>query len=195
MQYSKDSSQRDQIRVLFPELDGRRKACDRYQKIPDKCTCCVFSKELGNWIGHLPGELEEGRRICEERGLKGCMDHLIEIRQLPYGGHSSKCNFHPTRGYNTCSYKPLDCRLYPIFPKKINLKTLEIEWIVGIKCPMKADEVLKTIIEWYPRILRLCIEKPELVKWFEKTAKGYKGYVDVETKGKCNSDNDRRAER
>lgn len=182
MNYSKNSLGLDQIRVLFPEVDGRRMECDRYQKILGLCTCCKFSKKLGNWIGHLPSELEEARRICEERGLKDYMKHLIEIEELPQGGHSSRCNFHPSQGHNVCLCKPLDCRMYPIFPKRINLETLEIEWIVGIKCPMRMDEIRKTIIVWYPRILKLCLERPELVKWFEETAKGYKGYVEIEKK-------------
>lgn len=179
---SKKSSKIRQVRVLFPEIDGKKLACERYQRIPGLCKCCEFSEELGNWIAHLPGELEEARRICEEKGLKGYLDHIVEVKKLPQGGYSSKCNFHPTQGRNVCPYKPLDCRMYPVFPKKINLETLRIQWIVGVKCPMNIEEIQEVIIEFYPLILKLCLERPELVKWFEETAKGFKGYVDFDKK-------------
>ncbi len=154
--------------LLYTEIKGKMLECQEEIK-KGNCTCCIFSKESGEYISLVPGEWEDI--------LKAGASHQFEIvkNSLPYGGKEVICNL---QGKN-CNYQPLDCRLYPFFPKKMDLATKHIELYLGTKCPINHVILKKYYHSTIKLLLDLCTKYPDLIKWFESAAEDLKEYKPI----------------
>lgn len=118
--------------------------------------CCHFQQ--GNYIVLLPNELDN---------VELSTNHLEVIDEDYHGGKKVVCTAKDTSSCDN-GYKPIDCGLYPIFPKGDN------GYIVGSKCPLhrdtlsthkeKCEEVLKEYKEKHTDIdLDNFLKKVEMV--------------------------------
>ena len=157
--------------MLYTEIKGKMLECQ--DKIKNgNCTCCKDTRKPGNWIALLPNEWEDI--------LKSEASHQFEIvrNHSPFGGKEVICIL---QGKN-CIYQPLDCRLYPFFPKEIDIVSNHIKLYIGNKCPINQDILMKYYDSTCKLILDLCKKSPELVKWFENAAYNLKEYRSIDNK-------------
>jgi hypothetical protein len=135
------------------------------------CSCCTFDKNLGNWIGLVPGEFHFLK--------KGDMSKWV------FGTHGAADSLTCERGGPNCTNKPLDCKLYPFFPKSVshNRDVYIVTFIAGFpKCPLKNDPYFQKNILHLDSHLGRCTQvaillfKSGLDVWMRTTAEAYKGY-------------------
>jgi len=126
---------------MLEEFSGKMKECSKH--IPN-CICCNLNN---NYVAIFPNELESTNKKT---------GHLKTIKTDKFGGKVVSC----TKQCGSDDYKPLDCRLFPFFPRIVGGK---VRLLFSKKCPLKKrayiikEEVLmhmqelcknKQIAEW-----------------------------------------------
>jgi hypothetical protein len=103
--------------------------------------CCDFAD---NYIVLYPGELEK-----------------TKLDKSHFGGKKAVC----LRLCREDSFKPLDCKSYPFFPK-VGPRG-EVEIVRGKKCPLKMDE-LTDHKEKFLEVWRTLIEDSAVLEWLKR---------------------------
>jgi hypothetical protein len=163
---------------MFEEIDrilhnGLIKHCSDHQKT-GTCTCCEFTDKLGNWISLAPYEKLYLQTKSENSDTNW---EFIDVD----GISGIKCRRHGFR----CNIKPIDCKMYPFFPTKIEEKTdyYVIEIAAGFpKCPLGEDYGFRRGSNLYRSHLWRVSECAILLhnngygKWLQDTSTNLKGY-------------------
>ena len=104
--------------------EGKIEACPK-----NNCGyhCCDFNQE--NFIVMFPNELDKA--ITSGKS----MTHLKIIESLPNNSHKVVCKAK-NRVICDGGYKPVDCKIYPLFPKGDKTYFLK-----GRKCPLQSFEL------------------------------------------------------
>ena len=123
-------------------------ACKRHTS---RChhKCCDFTD---NYIVLYPGELEK---------TKLDKSHLRIIDDDYFGGKKAVC----LRLCREDSFKPLDCKSYPLFPR-VGPRG-EVEIVRGKKCPLKMDQLVDHK-EKFLDVWRALIEDGAVLEWLKK---------------------------
>lgn len=147
------------------KLDGISPACEKY--VPKgNCTCCYFKPELGNFIGLLPGE----EHLFKAQMLDQVGDNPYTVRCTVFENGETECPLGDDR--------PIDCKLYPVFPADVDLETNTVTWIFGQKkCPMNKAELMEHAERAKEFVLDLCRQNPDVIEVFRQMSTGFKGYV------------------
>ncbi len=132
--------------------DGKIKSCPK-----NGCNyhCCDFNQN--NYIVLFPNELNHMIKNNE------IYSHLTIIENLEQNSHKVICKASNRENCDN-GYKPIDCKIYPIFPTK-NKKY----YLKGVKCPLSNSELKEHLINCESLISNLdyCTNK-ELGVWFNK---------------------------
>lgn len=129
-----------------PEL-GKIKAC---AKTLPKCSCCKFTD---NYIVLFPGEFEESDLD---------KSHITIIDENYHGGKRAVCN---AKGACEGKFKPLDCKLYPYFPRVDDSGVVGL--LKGKKCPLH-EEDLKAHKEKVYELCRELAKEKDILEWLKK---------------------------
>lgn len=171
--------------MFITSVDGIVDDCTRLSKICNYGCCHKIgcADHLGGGVYILPGELDNHNDI----------DHL-EIRFIfPDNGKIAVCR---AEDCSVCDhkYKPIDCRLFPIFPKfKDDLLSIFLYSAVhkdGFYCPFGEKEALNLVNKLIPLLFKLSLN-PNYVEFYNKRQLiGYKHIFNIKQwKSKFKSSN------
>ncbi|WP_299248924.1 hypothetical protein [uncultured Aquimarina sp.] len=132
-------------------MKGSIKSCS---KAGCNYKCCDFNQ--GNYIVLFPNEFE----YAEKKGFS--LNHLRIIDKIEGNGFKALCN---AKNRVKCDngYKPIDCKIYPVFPIMNDTYILK-----GKKCPLAYQSLKIHVKKSKHHIQNLpFIEFKELKKWLQ----------------------------